>query len=168
MKRLFIAAALVGAAVMPATAGAVPPTTSGGPLGSAACTVFGGSPLTASCNFTGASTGGLGYVGGSSGGFTLTHVQKVNICDAAGVVTGYKAVVKTDASSSGSGPFYDGPGYTFANGRVYTFTVLGQGWGAAGGQSTPTPAPPAEPDTPSAANNYAGAENLSKPVGSLC
>jgi len=165
--KLLITAALLGAAVLPSTAGAIPPTSAGGPLGSAACTVFGGSPLSSSCNFTGAS-GGLGYIGGSSGGFSLTHVQKVNDCQN-GVVAGYKAVVKTDAESTGSGPFNAGPGYPYAIGRVYTFTVRGQGWGAAGGPSDPSPSAPAEPATPTA-SNWTGAEDLTggAAVGSAC
>ena len=167
MKRFITAAALLGAAVLPATAGAIPPDSQGGPLGGAACMVFASpAPASTSCNFTGAS-GGLGYMGGSSGGFTLTHVQKVNVCTN-GVVTGYAAKTATDESSTASGPFYDGPGYAFAIGRVYTFTVNGIGWGVVGGQSTPAPTPPAEPATPSAANNYAGAEDVSTALGSAC
>jgi hypothetical protein len=167
MKRLITAAALVGAAALPAVAGATPPDTQGGPLGSSACTVFASpAPAASSCNFTGAS-GGIGYMGGSSGGFSLTHVQKVNVCTN-GVVTGYAAKTATDESSDASGPFYDGPAYSFAVGRVYTFTVNGVGWGVIGGQSTPAPSAPAEPATPSAANSFAGAENLSTPLGSPC
>ena len=167
MKRLIIAAVLAGAAVLPATAGAVPPSTQGGPLGTAACTVFASpAPAATSCNFTGAS-GGLGFMGGSSGGYSLTHVQKVNVCTN-GVVTGHAANTVTDESSTSPGPFYDGPSYAFAIGRVYTFTVNGVGWGVIGGPSTPSAAAPAEPATPSAANDFAGAENVSSPIGSAC
>ena len=165
MKRI-AAAALGIAALVPAGAGATPPSTSGGPLGSAACIVFGTGQLPSSCNFTGTADG-LGYAGGSSGGFSLTHVQKVNVCTD-GKVTGYAAKTVQDAGSTGSGPFYDGPGYGFSAGRVYTFTVIGQGWGIVGGQSSPSPSAPAEPATPSAANNYAGAEDVSSPLGSTC
>jgi len=169
MKRLFAAAALGAAALVPASlAGAVPPGTSGGPLGSAACTVF-GTPapgVTSSCNFTGAS-GGLGYIGGSSGGFSLTHVVKVNKCVNGATTADVQGTVKTDASG-GAGPFNAGPGYNFVPGRVYTFAIIGYGWGAVGGNSTPTPTAPSEPATPSAANNYAGAENGTVAVGTPC
>jgi hypothetical protein len=158
MKRLVVAAVLAGAALIPASqAAAVPPTSAGGPLGSAACTVFGGSPFSSSCNFTGAS-GGLGYMGGSTAGFSLTHIQKVAIC-AEHVVTGFTAVVATDAQSTAQGPFNAGPGYNFIVNRVYTFTVKGQGWGAVGGPSTPGASVPAEPATPGP-SNWAGAEDL--------
>ena len=174
MKRLITAAALLGAALLPATAGAIPPASSGGPLGSSACVVFGGAPgMASSCNFTG-DANGLGYVGGSStGGFSLTHVAKTVVCTS-GTVSGYAAKVVTDASGAGDGytpfDFSAGPGYAFVVGRVYTFSVDGQGWGAVGGPSTPAPNPPAEPATPSAANNYAGAEDQTGglAVGSAC
>ena len=174
MKRLITAAALLGAALLPATAGAIPPASSGGPLGSSACVVFGGAPgMASSCNFTG-DANGLGYIGGSStGGFSLTHIAKTVVC-ANGTVTGFAAKVVTDASGAGDGytpfDFSAGPGYAFVVGRVYTFTVDGQGWGAVGGPSTPAPNSPAEPATPSAANNYAGAEDQTGglAVGSAC
>ena len=167
MKRLITTAALLGAAVLPATAGATPPSTQGGPLGTAACTVFASpAPAATSCNFTGAS-GGIGYMGGSSGGFSISHVQKVNVCTN-GLVTGHAAKTAVDESSTGAGPFYDGPGYAFVAGRVYTFTVSGVGWGIIGGPSTPGASAPAEPATPDATNSFAGAEDLSTPVGSAC
>ena len=173
MKRLFTVAVLA-TAIVPATAGAIPPDTQGGPLGSAACVVFSSpAPAANSCNFTG-DANGLGYVGGSStGGFSLTHVAKTVVCTA-GTVTGFAAKVITDASGAGDGytpfDFSGGPGYNFVVGRVYTFTVDGVGWGAVGGPSTPGASTPAEPATPSTANNFAGAEDQTGglAIGSAC
>jgi hypothetical protein len=172
MKRLFAAAALAAVAVLPASqAGAVPPEATGFPAGNNACFVIATPALPGKCNFTGAS-GGIGYGGISSGGATLTHVKKVNVCtvdpaDGKSKVSGYAAQVVTDATAEGQSPidFEDGPSYSFATGRVYTFTVNGVGFGAVGGQSSPGAA---EPATPSAGNSFAGAENASSPIGTLC
>jgi hypothetical protein len=170
MNRLFATAALAAVAVLPATAGAVPPATTGFPAGNNACFVVATPALPGKCNFTGAS-GGIGYGGISSGGATLTHIKKVNVCtvdaaDGKSKVSGYAAQVVTDATAKGQSPidFEDGPSYSFVTGRVYTFTVNGVGFGAVGGQSAPGAA---EPATPSSAS-WAGAEDASSPLGTVC
>jgi len=163
LKGLVLAAALGAAALLPAAAGAAPPTTSGIPLGSNACFVVATPALPGTCNFTGAANG-IGYGGGTDGSYSLTHIRKTNVCtvdpaDGINKVSSYKADVVADAAGeAGDGytpfDFEDGPSFSFTTGRVYTFTITGNGFGAAGGQTGPATA---EPATPSA-SDWAGAD----------
>lgn len=172
MKRFIAATVLAAAAVVPATqAGAVPPDNTGVPAGSThACAVVATpAPVPASCNFTGAS-GGVGYGGVSTGGFTLTHQEKVNVCtdDGTGTrrVSSYTLNTRRDEGSSASGAWDNGPSYSFATGIVYTLTVKGVGFGAVGGQGTPGPDMASEPKV-GGAPGYAGAQGGS-PLGAAC
>jgi hypothetical protein len=167
MKR-FIAAAAFAVAAVPAVAGAVPPGNSSLPLGStSACAIAAApaGPVPGKCSFRSAGDT-IGYAGASSGGFTLTHQQKVNKCVAGKTTADLELKTVTDASG-GAGPFYDGPDLGLRSGVVYTFTVLGGGWAIAGGQGTPGQDMSSDP-TVGAAPGYAGAEDATTAVGTAC
>jgi len=167
MKGLFIAAALGAAALLPATAGAVPPGNTSVPLGStAACFVVATPAAPATCNFIGAGSSDVGYGGIGTGDFTITHQRKVVDCGADNTVAGYKLVTAQDDSGSMAPA---GSQTTFTSGIVYTATVTGAGFFAIGGQGTPGPDAAADPAVPTA-TNYAGAEDATggAKVGDAC
>lgn len=167
MKHLFVAAALAAAAVPAAQAGAVPPGNTSLPLGSTnGCAVVATPAVPGTCNFKGSSSD-IGYGGVSTGGFTLTHKQKVSKCVDGKTTADVELKTVTDDGASGSGPFYDGPSYALKNGVIYTFTVLGNGFGVIGGQGTPGPDMASDPAV-GPAPGYAGAEDATKPVGTPC
>ena len=148
MKRLFVAAALAVAAVPAAQAGAVPPDSSGGPVGSAACVVVGNPVVPATCRFQAAS-GAVGYAGFAApgGSVTLTHQEKLATCNPTTHLYEIKVNTITD-DSAGSPPDYLGSQGGLTAGVVYTLTVTGQGGFAMGG-GPGSPGVPAEPaDTP--------------------
>ena len=141
MKAILAAAAL--AAAVPAVASAVPPSTSGGPLGSNACTVFGGTPADATCRFVGSSSGvGDGGFAGPGATITLSHnVTTASCVNHVIVLTTTKVV-----DDSASGPGYLGSQGGFLNGIVYTLHIDGPGWAIAGGPSSGAPSgAPSEP-----------------------
>jgi hypothetical protein len=138
MKRFIAAAALAAAAVVPATqAGAVP-------IGSQNACAIANSPATPSsaCRVIGSSSGvGVGGFAGPGGAITLTHKEKTSSCDNHVIV--HTTTTKTDKSVTG--PNYLGSQGGLSNGVVYTLTVSGPGFAAAGGQGTPGPNSASEP-----------------------
>lgn len=145
MKRFIVAAALAAAAV-PAMAAAVPPESTGGPLGPNACAVVGTPALPATCRFQANSqTVGSGGFAGPGAKITLTHKVKSSSCVNNVIVH----AVNTVTDESVSGPNYLGSQESYISGVVYTLTITGPGFAIAGGPGTPSPAVPAEPaDTP--------------------
>ena len=167
MKGFVLAAALGAAALLPATAGAVPPGNTSVPLGStAACFIVATPAAPATCNFVGAGSSDIGYGGIGTGDFTITHQRKVADCGADGTVSGFKLVTATDDSGSMTPA---GSMSTFTSGIVYTATVTGEGFFAIGGQGTPGPDAAADPAV-GAAPGYAGAEDATNgaKVGDAC
>jgi hypothetical protein len=176
MKRFVLAAALLGVVVLPAgEAGAVPPGNSSVPLGSTkGCFVVGlNSVLPGTCNFVG--TGGgppdgdIGYIGGGSGYFEISHQRKVVTCDGAGKVSGYHLTKAVGQSGDLTPPNAAGTA-SWTSGVVYTVTVTGFGWLAVGGSGSPADlASSTEPAAPSG-QNFAGSEDGTggKTVGQAC
>src|SRR3954447_2007411 len=100
MKGLLLGSVVAAAIAIPATAGAVPPGNTSVPLGSTgACFVVATPAAPATCNFVGAGSGDVGYIGGGSGSYAITHKVKVVDCQN-GVVAGYKTTTVTDDSGS--------------------------------------------------------------------
>lgn len=155
MTRMFAAAALAAAAVLPATAGAVPPTNSSVPVGStAACFVIATPALPATCNFVGAGSDDVGVGGVSTGTYSITHQRKVVHCTNH-AVDGFGLETVIDKSGSGT-PI--GSQTSFLSGVVFTLTVTGNGFAAVGGKGTPGADMASDPVVPSG-TNYAGSED---------
>ena len=167
MKGFILAAALGAAALLPATAGAVPPGNTSVPLGSTAgCFIVATPAAPATCSFVGAGSDDIGYGGIGSGDYTVTHQRKVVDCGAEQTVTGFKLSTVTDDSGSMQPA---GDLSTWNEGVIYTATVTGVGFFAIGGQGTPGADTAADPAV-GAAPDYAGAEDATggKKVGDAC
>ena len=165
MTGLITAVALAAAALVPATAGAVPPGNTSVPLGStAACFIVSTPAAPATCNFVGSSDA-VGYGGIGSGNFTITHKRKVAVCENH-VVTGY-ALQTAEDDSGGMQPA--GSMTSFDDGIVYTATLTGVGFFAVGGPGTPGADAAADPAV-GPAPGYAGAEDRTNgaKVGDAC
>lgn len=168
MKRLVLGAALAAVAVVPATAGAVPPGNTSVPAGStAACLVVSTPAGSAQCSFVGAGSKDVGDGGTGSGTYTITHQRKVAVCGADRKVSGFGLETVTD--DSGSLSPYVGDTNTWSNGIVYTVKLTGAGFLAIGGQGTPGQDMAADPAV-GPGPGYAGAEDATggKKVGDAC
>jgi hypothetical protein len=157
MKRFIAAAALTAAAIVPASAGAVPPGNASVPLGSTkGCFVVASPAGKATCNFVGAGSSDLGYIGGGQGTYAISHQQKVVTCTA-GKVTGYHLASHVDDAGDLAPPNAASQ-TTWTNNIVYTITLTGTGWLAIGGSGTPGQDMASDPAV-GAGPAYAGAED---------
>jgi hypothetical protein len=170
MKSFIAAAALAAVAALPATAGALPPGDTSVPLGStAACFVVATPAAPATCNFVGAGSSDVGYIGGGSGTYAITYKEKYAVCDpTTNTVSGYALRNATDDSGSLTPPNAASQ-TTWKKGVVYTITLNGEGWLAIGGQGTPGQDMASSPQV-GPAPGYAGADDATggKQVGAAC
>jgi len=168
--KLLIAAAALAAAALPATAGALPPGDTSVPLGStAACVVIATPALPATCNFIGAGSSDVGYIGGGSGSYAITYKQKYAVCDSATQTVSGIALRNATDDSGDLTPPNAASQTTWQQGVVYTITLTGEGWLAIGGQGTPGQDMASTPQV-GPAPDYAGAEDDTngKHVGDAC